>query len=43
MQDWNLRQLPYALLHSVLGIIVFIIAALLKQGKQLQLENDLTI
>lgn len=43
IQDWHLTQLPYALLHFILGIIVFFISALLKQGKQLQLENDLTI
>lgn len=43
IQPTHFIQLPYALLHLVLGIIVFFIAALLKQGKQLQLDNDLTI
>lgn len=43
IQDTHYTQLPYALLHLVLGIIVFFIAALFNQGKQLQSENDLTI
>ncbi len=43
IQDMHFIQLPYALLHLVLGIIVFFITELLKQGKQLQTENDLTI
>ncbi len=43
LQDTHFTQLPYVLLHMILGIIVFFISALLKKGTLLQLENDLTI
>ncbi len=43
LQDMHFTQLPYVLLHMVLGIIVFFITELLKQGQQLQADNDLTI
>ncbi len=43
MQKDNYRDIHNLILHIIFGIIVFFVATIFKQGKQVQSENDLTI